>query len=395
MELEVKSGYKNTELGYIPMDWSVERIEDIATIQRGKFTPRPRNNPIYYGGDIPFVQTGDVTRSNGLISQYSQTLNEKGLEVSKLFGKGTILMTIAANIGYTGILEMDMACPDSLIGINGINSDNRFLNYYFQWKRILIEELSTSGAQKNLNIELFRPFKIPLPPTIEEQQAIANALRDVDALIASSDTLIAKKKAIKKGAMQQLLTPPSKGGKRLPGFEGEWVERSLGEFCKITTGKLDANAMVKDGAYRFYTCAKNHYYINDFAFDTEALLISGNGANVGYVHYYKGKFNAYQRTYVLDGFVENIHMVKHYLDRYLSIRINSEKNEGNTPYIVMGTLQEMLIWLPPTKEEQEAIATILSDMDKEIEALEDKKEKYKQIKQGMAQELLTGKTRLA
>ena len=86
----------------------------------------------------------------------------------------------------------------------------------------------------------------------------------------------------------------------------QWEEKKLGKFCNITTGKLDANAMTTNGKYRFYTCASEYFYINNFAFDTEALLISGNGANVGYVHYYKGKFNAYQRTYVLDAFSENI-----------------------------------------------------------------------------------------
>ena len=106
-----------------------------------------------------------------------------------------------------------------------------YLNFYFQFRRNEIEELSTSGAQKNLNIELFRPFLIPLPPTLTEQKAIATALSDVDALITSLEQTITKKKAIKQGAMQQLLTPPHKGGKRLPGFEGEWVEKTLGEVC--------------------------------------------------------------------------------------------------------------------------------------------------------------------
>ena len=94
----------------------------------------------------------------------------------------------------------------------------------------------------------------------------------------------------------------------------EAIEEKLGNICNITTGKLDANAMVENGQYRFYTCAKDYYYIDKYAFDTEALLISGNGAYVGYIHYYKGKFNAYQRTYVLDQFTENIQYIK-----YLSI----------------------------------------------------------------------------
>ena len=191
--------------------------------------------------------------------------------------------------------------------------------------------------------------------------------------------------------MQQLLT----GKKRLPGFSGEWGVKKLGKVCEnVTTGKLDANAMKKDGEYRFYTCAKEHYFIDKYAFDTEALLVSGNGANVGYIHYYKGKFNAYQRTYVLSNFHEDIFFTKLLLDKNLKERIRTEVNAGNTPYITMGTLTEMSILFPPTIEEQIAIATILSDMDAEIEKLENKLSKYRQIKTGMMQQLLTGKIRL-
>lgn len=183
--------------------------------------------------------------------------------------------------------------------------------------------------------------------------------------------------------MQQLLKPK----------EG-WEVKKLGEIAeKITTGKLDANAANENGAYRFYTCAKNHFFINEYAFDDEALLVSGNGENVGYVHYYKGRFNAYQRTYVITGVNQNIHFVKIYLDRYLPERIDSEVNSGNTPYIKMGTLTDMRISLPDMRE-QTRIATILSDMDAEIQALETKLEKYRKIKLGMMQNLLTGKIRL-
>ena len=117
----------------------------------------------------------------------------------------------------------------------------------------------------------------------------------------------------------------------------------LSELCEITTGKLDANAMVLNGKYRFYTCAEKYYFIDTYAFDTEALLISGNGANVGYVHYYKGKFNAYQRTYVLFNFKCNPAILKIYLDCFLPKRIESTKHGGNTPYIKLETISNFTI----------------------------------------------------
>jgi type I restriction enzyme S subunit len=141
----------------------------------------------------------------------------------------------------------------------------------------------------------------------------------------------------------------------------------LGNICEITTGKLDANAMEENGKYRFYTCAREYYFINRYEFDTEALLISGNGANVGYIHHYKGKFNAYQRTYVLMNIKIDIVFLKYFLESNLHKRINREKNSGNTPYITMPTIHDMPIAYPSLQEEQQKIGSFLSAIDELIE----------------------------
>jgi len=274
------------------------------------------------------------------------------------------------------------------------NSDNDSLFLaYMQNSKTLISQKANLGqghAVVHIYTEHIKSLKIPLPPTKAEQTAIAQALSDADELITVLEKLIAKKCDIKQGAMQELLT----GKKRLPGFTGKWEVKKLGEIAgRITTGKFDANAMTENGEYRFYTCAKEFYHIDSYAFDAEALLVSGNGANVGYIHYYKGKFNAYQRTYVLTDFTKDIFYVKLFMDSYLKNRITTEVNAGNTPYIKMDTLTDMEIKIPKDKDEQTAIAQILSDMDAEIEALEQKLNKYKMIKWGMMQELLTGQIR--
>ena len=137
------------------------------------------------------------------------------------------------------------------------------------------------------------------------------------------------------------------------------TKKKLGELCTITTGKLDANAMKSEGLYPFFTCAEEVYRIDSFAFDTEALLVSGNGANLGYIHYYKGKFNAYQRTYVLSNFIEDIHYIQIYLEAYLHKRIALEKSTSNTPYIVLATLAEMPIIIPNIKIQKDISNKIL------------------------------------
>ena len=168
----------------------------------------------------------------------------------------------------------------------------------------------------------------------------------------------------------------------------DWNIVELGSICSTTTGKLNANAMVENGKYRFFTCAKEPYLIDEYKFDTEALLISGNGANVGYIHYYNGKFNAYQRTYVLDKFTNDIQYIKYILQRLLKDRIDKEKNAGNTPYITLDTITEMKIPLPLLKE-QEKIADILSTADDKIDAIATQIEKSETLKKGLLQKLLS------
>ncbi|MCQ2774752.1 restriction endonuclease subunit S, partial [Helicobacter pylori] len=172
-----------------------------------------------------------------------------------------------------------------------------------------------------------------------------------------------------------------------------WQRVRLGDICEITTGSLDANEMVHYGKYRFYTCAKEYYFIDKYAFDTEAILISGNGAYVGYVHYYKGKFNAYQRTYVLDNFSEHIIFIKYFLTMFLQSHIQTNRNEGNTPYIVMATLKDFEIPLPPLHE-QIAIADILSDLDNYLHALRALTLKKESVKKALSFELLSQGKRL-
>ncbi len=175
----------------------------------------------------------------------------------------------------------------------------------------------------------------------------------------------------------------------------DWFVTTLGKsFGKITTGKLDANAMSASGEYPFFTCAKEVYRINHYAFDCDALLISGNGANVGYVHHHNGKFNAYQRTYVLTDANYDIRYLKVYTEVNLQERLRVEVNAGNTPYIVKGTLSEMLIGLPFLITEQKVIASTLDEMDALIGSLDQLISKKHDIQQATMQQLLTGQRRL-
>ncbi|MCC7165480.1 MAG: restriction endonuclease subunit S [Anaerolineae bacterium] len=204
--LDANAAVKETEIGVMPEHWQLGRLDAVAKVERGKFDHRPRNSPEFYGGTVPFIQTGDVSRSNGRIRKYSQTLNDKGLSISRLFPKGTIALTIAANIGDCGILEFDSAFPDSLVGITPLDSMNvYFLNYYLRGQKKAMDKLAPRGTQKNINLQFLRPWPTPKPP-LSEQREIARILATVDKKIENEEKRKAALEALFKTMLQQLMT---------------------------------------------------------------------------------------------------------------------------------------------------------------------------------------------
>ena len=167
---------------------------------------------------------------------------------------------------------------------------------------------------------------------------------------------------------------------RFPEFKNSFSPHKLEELCSICTGKLDANEMEENGIYDFYTSGIQKYKINTYAFKGPAITIAGNGANVGYTHLADGKFNAYQRTYVLKNFKVNRNYLYSFINKALPIKINKEVRSGNIPYIVFDMLAKLNVMLPEYSE-QEKIGLFLSKIDSIIE-LEEKKilllNKYKE-----------------
>lgn len=236
----LRPGYKQTEIGVFPEDWEVSSLGKIALIERGKFSARPRNDPKYYGGETPFIQTGDVARSNGAITRFSQTLNDAGIKVSRVFPTQTLFFTIAANIGDVGIAEFEAACPDSIVAITpNLFTDKRWLLAELGNRKSDFENLASAGAQLNINLEKLVPYILPLPP-FAEQRAIAAALSDVDAALAGLGRLVAKKRDLKQAAMQQLLT----GQTRLPGFTGSWEVKRLGDHISFLRNGMHSRSQL-------------------------------------------------------------------------------------------------------------------------------------------------------
>ncbi|MCQ2697123.1 restriction endonuclease subunit S [Helicobacter pylori] len=371
-----------------PSNWQKVRLGDIAEIIGGG-TPSTQVTSFWNGSINWFTPTEiGITK---YVHKSQRTITPLGLKKSsaKLLPIGTILLTSRASIGDCAILKVVATTNQgfqSLIPLEKIN--NEFLYYLMLTLKNKLLKLASGSTFLEVSPNKIKNLLIPLPP-LNEQIAIANILSDVDRYLYSLDALILKKESVKKALSFELLSQR----KRLKGFNQAWQRVRIGDICEITTGSLDANEMVHYGKYRFYTCAKEYYFIDKYAFDTEAILISGNGAYVGYVHYYKGKFNAYQRTYVLDNFSEHIIFVKYFLTMFLQSHIQTNRNEGNTPYIVMATLKDFEILLPPLNE-QIAIANILSGLDNEIISLKNKKRQFENIKKALNHDLMSAKIRV-
>ncbi|ATU44959.1 restriction endonuclease subunit S [Acinetobacter junii] len=166
-------------LGQVPEHWVVKSYRHASRIYRGKFGHRPRNDPAFYDGDYPFIQTGDVARAGKYITSYSQTLNEKGKDVSQLFPKGTLMMAIAANIGDLAILGFEAYAPDSVVGFKPNQQiDLEFLRYSFMAALPALEQTSTQSTQANLNVERIGAVH-GVFPSFEEQREIVNHLDEL------------------------------------------------------------------------------------------------------------------------------------------------------------------------------------------------------------------------
>ena len=376
-------------------EWEKNKLGNLAVIKSGI---SPSKYELKTTGSLPFLKVEDLNncRKYQFNSRvYSESLKNSINKNSVIFPKrGAAIRLNKVRINKVAAL-MDS-------NLMALLPNTELLNTEFLYYKIMLDglyKIADTSTIPQINNKHILPYKLNLP-ILPEQQKIAAFLTAVDSKIEQ----LSKKQELlgeyKKGLMQQIFSQAIRfragdtpGQPLLPNGNSpsgsdfpNWEEKRLGDLCEITTGKLDANAMVEGGQYRFYTCAKEYYKIDDYAFDTDALIVSGNGANVGYIHHYQGKFNAYQRTYVLDSFTDNIIFVKFVLDEYLHKRIMKEKNDGNTPYIVMGTLTDMKINLPSFSE-QAKISNFLSSIDTKIEQVGKQLRESKQFKKALLQQM--------
>jgi type I restriction enzyme S subunit len=411
--MEVRPGYKQTEVGVIPKEWECVPIASIARLESGH-TPSKRN-PSYWGGSIPWVSLHDTDSLAGReIAATAKMITEEGLNNSsaRLLPPGTVVFSRTATVGKSTVMATSMATSQDFANyICGPNLHNHFLVYLFRSMGPTWQRLMAGSIHNTIYMPVFKALKIVLPP-LSEQRAIATALSDVDALLGGLDRLIAKKRDIQQAAMQQLLT----GQTRLPGFQGEWEVKRLGEVGTFLKGsgvkKDEANSgdlpCVRYGEiythHNDYVRSFNSWISSEVAATATTLrkgdlLFAGSGETkeeIGKCVAFVDDCEAFAGgdIVILRLADANPMFMGYYCNTAPVNAQKASKGQGDAVvHISAAALSSIEVTLP-SYDEQTAIAAVLSDMDAELRALEARRDKTRALKQAMMQELLTGRTRL-
>ena len=380
----LKPGYKQTEVGVIPEEWEVKKVGDICD-----FIVPGRNKPRDFQGDIPWITTPDLEDGQGVSKSrigLCISRDEAKNVGSRIVPAGSVLMSCAGELGIVAFTEREIVINQQLHAfIPSQTIDGRYLLNAIKAQKKYIDALATKTAVPYLNKDNCNSIPIALPRLLE-QRAIAAALSDVDALIGALDQLIAKKRDLKQAAMQQLLT----GQKRLPTFHGGWVVKRLGDVLKVRHGKSQHDVVVADGMYPILATSGEIGRTNQFLYDKPSVLIGRKGT-IDTPQYVEKPFWTIDTLFFTE--ISSETSAKFIFYKFNMINWRSYNEASGVPSLNASTIERIEVRLPKF-DEQTAIAEVLSDVDAELAALEQRRDKTRALKQGMMQELLTGRTRL-
>lgn len=371
----VPEGYEKTSFGIFPCDWKITRIKSIAYLNKQKFNPQKNKD------NLVCIELEHIVPERGVLNGNTYAQNKHSLK--NTFCKGDILFgKLRPYLGKYYHADQKGVCSTEIWVIRNNNTiDNNFLFQLVKGKRFIQSAQDSAFGTKMPRAEWQKveKEKFVIPTSFREQSRIAEVLMQWDKAIELQEKYIKQLEFRKKAIMQKLLTP-----------KDEWDKKSLYNICKIETGKLDVNAMVEDGEYPFFTCSKQVYRIDQYAYECEALLMAGNG-DIGDIKYYNGKFNAYQRTYVLYDFSCDIKYVMYFLQQNFDRAVMRGTQRSSMPFIKLELLKEAIIKIPKNKD---FVVKILSQADIEISLQAQKLNKLLKQRKAMQQYLLTGIVRV-
>ena len=395
----MKPGYKQTEVGVIPEEWEVKHLGELAALKNGYAFKSDTYTTLgnFKVITIANVQDGYMTarECNSIACEPKDLQSHQRLQI------GDILISMTGNVGRVcRVIEKNCLLNQRVGKLIPTAVDDAMLFILLSQPSFIkaMTGVAKGGAQPNLSVSEISDHRFCVPKTLPEQRAIAAALSDVDGLLGGLDRLIAKKRDLKQAAMQQLLT----GQTRLPGFSGEWEVKTLGE----TTHSLDNLRVPLNESQRermkgdYPYCGANGVldFVDNYVIDDDIILMAEDG---GYFDEYETRPIAYRMTGKC--WVNNhAHILKAKPGFDQGFLFYSLVHKNILPFLASGTraklnkseMNKIEVCLPKEQPEQTAIAAVLSDMDAELAALEARRDKTRDLKQAMMQELLTGKTRL-
>lgn len=392
---EIPNGYEKTEFGVFPCDWVKNKtFGDLFDFYGGLGKSREELGEEGHA----YLHYGDLHRGSFNVVSHEQyehlpkyDVTLKGSEVYLMEDGDVAFLDASEDLeGTSRSVLIDNPDNEPFIAglhiIFGKSKDNSLEKWYKQYitatesVRKQFQRLASGFKVYGVTRETLPKIQIAYPKSTDEQSKIAEILMKWDEAIELEEQYINNLDVRKNSIMKRLLTP-----------QEDWRYVLLGDICQIKTGRLDANAMDEDGIYPFFTCSKDIYRINQYSFDCEALLIAGNG-DIGDVKYYNGKFDAYQRTYVLSEFEFNIKYVMQYLLLNFDKDIMKGMQKSSMPYIKLDLLKKKKIYYKVSAIESTVV--ILSAVDNEIELHQLKLSELKRQRKTLQQYLLNGIVRV-
>ncbi len=388
--MEIIKGFKKTEVGIIPKDWEIKSIGQLGSFSKGIGIRKDEAQ----SGSIPCVRYGEIyTLHNDYIKFYGSFISEEVARRSKKLKKGDILFAgsgetkeeIGKSVAF--IDDIEAYVGSDVVILSPKYGESLFYGYLFNLPLVARQKANKGQGDAIVHISAssLSDVLVPVPP-IPEQKAIATTLSDIDCLISSLTKLIEKKKNIKQGAMQELLT----GRKRLEGFSGDWEEKLLADILEIGHGKLQHNIVDMNGKYPILGTGGEIGRTNSYLYDEPSVLIGRKGT-IDEPKYMDTPFWTIDTLFYTR--IHNDINPKYLYYMFCVIDWHQYNEASGVPSLSAKTIGSIEV-VKPLLDEQTAIADILSEMDIDIDVLEKKINKYKNIKQGMMQELLTGRIRL-
>ncbi|MET3538952.1 restriction endonuclease subunit S [Chryseobacterium limigenitum] len=347
-------------------DWEKRKLGEVAEIGRGKSKHRPRDAEFLYGGNFPFIQTGDIRKADLYLTEFTQTYSDAGLKQSKLWNENTLCITIAANIAETAILKIKACFPDSVIGL--IPKENKtlvlFVKHLFDKFKIEIQNLSQGAAQDNLNQEKLSKIEFSFPE-INEQEKIATFLSHIDERIISQKKIIDNLEYLMLGFREKIFSQKFRFKDDLGSDYLDWEESKLENICQKQSSNISANKIEDNfGNYIIYGASGVLKKVDFYEEENDYISIVKDGAGVGRLFFCEGKSSVLGTMEIIKPKPDvNVQFLFYQLS---NIDFTKYVTGSTIPHIYFKDYKNEKVKIPSIKE-QTKIADFLSSIDEKIE----------------------------